>query len=357
MPGSLTFDDESDVCAGFLERGWGDGLPIVAPTHARVDSALEAWGRDGDQVLMSVAPSNAELTCRAVVVNSVMAGCLPEHLPYVEAALLAMRDPGYNLHTVQTTTGPIAPLTLVNGPTATTIGMNRGTGAMGPGNHATATIGRAIRLVLVNVGGAHATTWDRASSGLPTKYSWCVPENEVDSPWPPFHTTRGYDAHEDVVTVVGGHGPITVSDSGNVPAEQILTAFASAACAVGTNLWFQRFGQLLLLMSPDHAAIVAEGGYGRADVQEFVIEHARQPVSVLRRSGSYSDERWPSAYRGLGPDATIPLVESAADVLVAVVGGPGPYSHVVPTHGACGRSSSLALRGGHPDLDEQEATS
>lgn len=140
---------------------------------------------------MTVAPSNAELTTLALAVNGVMAGCRPAYLPYVEAALLAMRDDGYNLHTVQTTTGPIAPLTLVNGPGATAIGMNRSTGAMGPGTRANATIGRAIRLALVNVGGAHSDMWDRASSGLPTKYSWCVAENEDDSPWPPFHTTRG----------------------------------------------------------------------------------------------------------------------------------------------------------------------
>lgn len=165
----------------------------------------------------------------------------------------------------------------------------------------------------------------------------------------------GFAAHDDVVTVVGGQGPITVSDSGDVPADQILTAFATAACAVGTNLWFQRFGQLLLLMSPDHAAIVANGGYDRAGVQRFVIEHARQPVGVLRRSGSYGAERWPAEYGRLSPDDTIPIVEEPDDVLVAVVGGPGPYSHVVPTHGACGRSSSLSVRRiTHPNQHGQE---
>jgi hypothetical protein len=337
---TLTFEDEDAVYDEFLARGWGDGLPVIAPTHQRVDTMLEHWGREPDEVLLTVPPSNAELTCRGLAVNAVMAGCKGMYLPYVEAALLAMTDEGYNLATVQTTTGPISPLVLVNGPGATAVGMNRATGAMGSGNRANATIGRAVRLVLANVGDAQPWSFDRASSGLPTKYSWCVAENEDASPWEPFHTTRGYPNDADVVTVVGGHGPITVSDSGDVPGEQVLAAFAAAPATVGTNLWFQRRGQLLLLMAPDLASRVARDGYDRPAVQRYVFEHARLSAGQLRRSGSYAPSSWPEEYVRCGDHQLIPIVESPDDILVVVVGGPGPYAHVVPTHGICGRSSS-----------------
>lgn len=338
----LEIQESSEAYSTFLERGWGDGLPIVAPEKTLVDSVVDIWGREPNEHVMAVPPSNAELTIQSLVINAVMAGCDVSYLPYVEAALLAMSDERFNLSTVQTTTSPIAPLILVNGPGVKAIGMNCGPGSMGPGRRANATIGRAVRLILMNVGEAHPDTFDRSSSGLPTKYSWCVAENAEDSPWAPLHATRGFKAEEDVVTVFGGHGPITACDAGDVPARQLLYSLSQAPNSVGANLWFHPGGQLMVLLSPDHAHRLNTEGYGRNEVAEYIWSNARLAASELRQSGCYGPGKWPDRYERLD-DGAIPIVVDPDDVLVAVVGGAGPYSHVVPSHGACGHSVSYAV--------------
>lgn len=343
MTETLSLLPSDDVTAVFLERGWGDGLPIVAPTEALVDGILEDLGWDPEEGLGPIPPSWDELTRRALVVNAVMAGCRMEEMPLVAAALEAVQDESFNLYTVQTTTSPVTPLLLFGGPYARALGMNGGMGALGPGDRVSATVGRAVRLALVDVGGAVPGSGDRATTGFPGKFSWCAREHEEASPWEPFHVRRGYGRDDDVVTVFGAHSPVTVCEPGDVPARQVLTALADACRGVGTNLYFRPGGQLGVFLAPEHAVMIAAEGMGPSDVGEFLFEHARQPAGRLRASGYHPLRDWPEAYDALPDDATIPVIASPEDVLVVVIGGAGRYSLVVPTHGACGRPVSTRV--------------
>lgn len=340
---TLELSPELDPTEAYLERGWGDGLPIVPPTVEVVDAYLAELDWDPQETLGAIPPSWDAATRRAVVVNAVMAGCRVEEIPLVAAAIEACQNPDFNLFTVQTTTSPVAPLLLYNGSYARALGMNAGAGAMGPGDRVSATVGRAVRFVLSNVGAAAPGKGDRATIGLPAKFSWCTREHEEASPWEPFHVAAGFGPDDDAVTVLGGHGMITVCDPGDVPPEQVMAALAGACIGVGTNLFFRPGGQVMLLLAPEHAQIIATEGWTRSDVQTAYFEQARQSVGQLRRSGYHPMRDWPEEYDALPDSATIPVVADPADVLVAIVGGPGRYSHVVPTHGASGRSSTIRV--------------
>src|SRR3954454_2655143 len=177
----------TDLVEWYFERGWTDGLPVVPPTREAVDVAVAALGGDPDRVECRVPPRLGNLTREVLAINIVMAGCRPHYAPVVRAALLALTQPAFNLNGVQATTHMAAPLLVVNGPEACRIGMNGGVNAFGSGNRANATIGRAIRLIMLNVGGAWPGDLDKSTLGHPGKYTYCVAENEEASPWAPYH--------------------------------------------------------------------------------------------------------------------------------------------------------------------------
>ncbi len=266
-----------------------------------------------------------EATLEALAVNAVMAGCRPEYFPVIVAAVEAMLDPAFNLYGVQATTHPVAPLLIVNGPYARTIGCTRGSGCFGPGFRANATIGRAIRLILMNVGGAWPGRHDMATQGSPSKFSYCIAENEEASPWAPL-------AEGDVVTVYGGEAPHNVNDHVSTTAAGILTTVAHTAVTLGSNVgWYLSQSQLLIVLGPEHAQTVAADGLGRADIQRFVYEHARLPLSTLKLGGMWGAQDWPAWMMALrDDDARPPRVPAPEDVLVVVAGGPGKHSSVVP---------------------------
>jgi hypothetical protein len=316
-------DSPESVLDAFVERGWCDGLPIVPPTEERVRAMLGS--ADRARSLGPMPPLWREATLELLAVNAVMAGCRPEYFPVIVAAVEAMLDPSFNLYGVQATTHPVAPLLIVNGPYARRIELHGGSGCFGPGFRANATIGRAIRLILMNVGGGWPGRHDMATQGSPAKFSYCIAENEEASPWDPLATG-------DTVTVYGGEAPHNVNDHVSTSAAGILTTVAHTAATLGSNVgWYFAQSQWLVVLGPEHAQTVAADGLGRADVQRFVYEQARLPLRMLKLGGMWGAQDWPAWMMALRDDeARPPRVPSPEDVLVIVAGGPGKHSSVVP---------------------------
>jgi hypothetical protein len=316
-------DDPIAILEAFTERSWGDGLPVVAPTAQRVAAMLGR--RDGTKSLGIMPPLWRQVTLEKLAVNAVMAGCEPRAFPIVVAAVEAMLDRAFNLYGVQATTHPVAPLLIVNGPYGRQAGLHAGSGCFGPGFRANATIGRAIRLILLNVGGAWPGRYDMATQGSPAKFSYCIAENEAASPWGPL-------ADGDTVTVYGGEPPHNVNDHVSTTASGILTTVCDTAVSLGSNVgWYFSQSQLLVVLGPEHARTIADDGFTRADVQRFVYEHARLRLGRLKLAGMWGMHDWPAWMNAVtDPDALMPQVPSPDDVFVAVAGGSGKHSAVVP---------------------------
>jgi hypothetical protein len=316
-------DDPQAVLAAFCERGWCDGLPVVPPTEGRVRAML--GGAPPERSLGAVPPLWRQATLEKLAVNAVLAGCEPAAFPVIAAAVQAMLEPAFNLYGVQATTHPVAPLLIVHGPVAERLGIHAGSGCFGPGFRANATIGRALRLILMNVGGAWPGRHDMATQGSPAKFSYCVAERVDASPWGPL-------CGDDAVTVFGGEGPHNVNDHVSTGAAGILATLADTAVSLGSNVgWFLAQSQLLVVLGPEHAATIAGDGFTRADVQRYVFEHARLPLRTLKLGGMWGMQDWPvwmTAVRD--DDALLPQVPSPDDVFVIVAGGPGKHSSVVP---------------------------
>ena len=316
-------DTPEAVLEAFVEREWCDGLPVVPPTEERARAML--GGADPGRSLGAMPPLWREATLEKLAINAVMAGCRPDYFPVIVAAVEALLDPAFNLYGVQATTHPVAPLAIVNGPHAREIGLHGGSGCFGPGFRANATIGRAIRLILMNVGGAWPGRHDMATQGSPAKFSYCVAEHEAASPWAPLRDG-------DTVTIFGGEAPHNVNDHVSTRAAGILATVADTAVSVGSNVgWYFSQSQLLVVLGPEHARTIADDGLTRADVQRFVFEHARLPLRRLKLGGMWGIQDWPAWMMAVTDDDTLlPQVPSPEDVLVVVAGGPGKHSAVVP---------------------------
>lgn len=348
----LTFSDYDEMLDALEERGIGDGLPIVPPTPQRVARAVEASGRDPAEVIGRIPPLYGEATVEKVAIHGVMAGCQPEYLGVVLTALEAILDGRFDLLGVQTTTHPVGPFVLVSGPEAERLGVHGGAGAFGPGHRANATIGRAIRLILLNLGGARPGVLDGATMGSPAKYTYCVAENERESPWEPLRVALGFSLEDSVVVVAGLESPHNINDYRSANADQILTSIAGVMStgerSIGGATPF-------LFLCPEHARDIAAGGYRRKDVQRFIFERARTPVELLgdgqlQHLLTYYREH--PRFRELGldrPDVrSIPLVARPEDLIVAVVGGAGRHSMWAGSMGSLTHYVARRLMGGAP---------
>src|SRR5712691_9357620 len=200
-------DLDADAIEELFARGVTDGLPVVPPTRARVDRAIAASGRAPDALIARVPPNYGRATVEKIAINAVMAGCRPAYLPVIIAAVEAACAPAFNLHGVSTSTHFSAPLIVVNGPIRARIELNCSFGVFGPGHRANATIGRALRLVMINVGGAKPGETSMSTFGHPGRYTYCIGEHEEASPWAPYHTERGFSAADSTVTLFAGEGP------------------------------------------------------------------------------------------------------------------------------------------------------
>jgi hypothetical protein len=324
-------DDFQDFA---LAEEWGDGLPVLPPTPGRVDRVLGAWTSRRHDVVCALPPRLGEATVEAIATNAALAGAGPEHLPVIVAALRAMAQHEFNLAAIQATTHPCAPLVIVNGPIVSRLHLASGPNALGGGHRANAVIGRSVRLVLMNVGGARPGAGDRATLGHPGKYSYCVAENEDASPWEPLHVERGFSAAQSCVTVTGSEPPHNVNDHGSSSAEALLLALAGTAATPGNNNVYLG-GEPLVLLGPEHAHTLAGSGWDKRALKRAFWERARVP---LRAFSAENLARFavidPATFRDAPPDRQVALCRTPDDVMIVVAGGPGKHSAIVPTFGA-----------------------
>jgi hypothetical protein len=319
-----------EIDAHYQERGWTDGLPIVPPTETRVHEFLKQTARDPREVVGVLPPRQGEATIEKIAANAVMAGCRPEYFPVVLAAIEALADPKFNLDSVQATTHPVATLLVVNGPIARALGIQAGYNAFGQGFRANVTIGRAVRLVLMNVGGGLPGSGDRATQGSPAKIAYCVAENEAESPWEPLHVEGGLPRDSSTVTVFGAEGPHNIQDHYSNTALGVLLTVAGAMGQAGSNNLLGR-GWPLLSLGPEHAATIAKEGYTKQRVKEFLYEHARFPLKRLGPEYQRQQtERWNVVD---APDTMVPIVRRPEDISIIVAGGAGKHSCWQPTFG------------------------
>lgn len=334
--------DEAAVLERFHAWGYTDGLPVVIPTRERVQAMCAGAKHYPLESLGNLPPRDGAATIQKIAINAVMAGCLPEHMPVLEAAVSAMRENDFNLIGMQTTTHPCALLCIVQGPVAADLGFNSGHGCMGPGTRANASVGRALRLILQNIGGAVPGLTDKATQGSPAKYGFCFAENEAESPWPPLRTTLGLTLEDSCVTVAAAEGPHNVNDHLSSDGQSILETIAQTMATVGCNNLYVG-GDHFVVFGPEHAQVVAASGFSREDVQGYLYEHARVNVERIPASkleeltswGGYAEklEAW---------GGRIPLARDASLLRVLVAGGAGKHSCWIPTF-AVGYSQTRAI--------------
>ena len=327
----LTAVDEAHALEQLHRLGCTDGLPVVIPTPDRVARMVLAAVADPTTSRGVMGPRGASTTIEKVAINAVMAGCEPDHMPVVVAIVRALLRPEFDLFEVQGTTHSITPLVVVSGPLARAGGIVGGFGALGPGHRANASIGRAVRLCLMNIGGARPGVSDMALLGHAGKFTMCLAENVEESPWEPCSVAAGFDPLDSVVTVIGVEAPHSVvfvddADDPQSP-ERLLRVVARAIANPGSNNAFFRNGSVAVALNPDHAAVLARAGLDRADVQRELHRMATNRRGELRRLNP--------AFAGTGEaDDELAALPSPDHVLVLVAGGGGLYSSVFPSWSA-----------------------
>ena len=333
-PARLAFASDDELLEAFHTRRWTDGLPFVAPTEERVRAMVAGAGRPRNEVIGVIPPLWAEATVENIAINAVMAGCVPAHMPLLIAAVQAACDPAFGLYSVQATTHPCAVMMLVSGPVVGELGLNFAHGSFGPGFRANAAAGRALRLVLINVGGAVPGQGDQSTHGSPAKFSYCVAENESATPWEPFRVTHGFAAADSTVTVFSGEGPHNVNDHVCTSAETTLAVVADTMTTIGhNNAGSVIRGDVLVAFGPEHAHTVASGGLSKRDVQQWLFERARNRVGLLKLRAMYKAGNWPDWVNADDDEALCPIVGQPEDIHIVVTGGPGKHSAFVPTFG------------------------
>ncbi|MBL89900.1 MAG: hypothetical protein CL517_06445 [Actinobacteria bacterium] len=337
----LNLDDEDpeSIYQLFESRGWGDGLPLIAPTMERVDEALSHVQASPEEVLTVLPPRGGSATYRDVAVNSVLAGCKPEYFPVVVTAVKALGEQKINLRGVNTTTHPVAPLLVIHGRAVEEIGFNAGLGTFGPGNRANATVGRAIRLILLHIAGAIPGPGDASTQGQPSKYTYCIAENQEESPWESYPESLGVDSGS-ALTVHCGENPHNFHDMESKNIERILDKAASSMTTFGVNNACISGGEWFVILCPEHAATAFNQGWGRKDVSEYLFEKARMPAGEFRKQ--FELLAWADWMKSLSDREMVPMTQDVENIKVIVSGGAGKHSCVVPSWGMT-RSVTLPI--------------
>ena len=332
-PGLFEAPDDFDAINRlYRERNWSDGLPIVPPTEARVARMLAGTARKPAEVVAALAPGYGAASVMHLAVNAVMAGCEPEYLPVLIAAVEAVADPAFNLQGIQATTNPVAVWLVVNGPLAETLGVNAGFNCLGEGAWANATLGRALRLVLRNVGGALPGAMDRATHGQPGKYTFCCAENEAASPWAPLNVERGFAPGSSTVTAIGAEGTMNMN-SHSKDALELVHVIAQTMIHPPSNE-YTHGGEPWLMIGPEHADILQRGGVNKAELKRRLWEASKMPAGLMsvKDRQRVIDSR--SAELGtIGLDTLLPISTKPEEIGIVVAGGPGTHSVYVPCFG------------------------
>ncbi len=328
LTGLDTVQGALDTIETYFENGWTDGLPIVPPTESAVQEFVAASGRDGDDVLGVMPPRMGIVTVESVAINSVMAGCRAEYMPVVLAAVAAALDERFDVRGLQATSDPAAPLVMITGPIVEAVGINHGVGLFGHGNRANATIGRALRLIMINLGDGRPDTGDKSTLGSPTKYSYCM-GGDIDTPWSPIHVDMGYGAEESCVTLFAADAPRGNNPAGSGSMEFALWILADSLCNLNHNMIHG--GHLLAVVSPLIAHGLHDEGWTKRDVQLYLYERARIPIEQVRRYKELRYGRnveagepyfWPKWLDTEGPEPMLPIVRDPDNIMVVVAGDP-----------------------------------
>ncbi|ETW22554.1 hypothetical protein [Mycobacterium gastri] len=328
--------DELDLVEYYFNQPWSDGLPVVPPTPERVAAVLHMLGGRPEELVARIPPRWGSLTRELLAVNMVMAGCKPEYAPVVRAAVLALTDARFNLNGIQATTHVVSPLIVVNGPMARRIGMNSGGNVFGSGNRANATIGRAIRLIMLTVGGGIPGELDKSTLGHPGKYTFCIAENEAASPWAPYHVEHGYAPDDSTVLVIGAEAPHSVTNHISDDPQGILDSIASAMSTIAHNNAVLG-GSCTVVIGVEHAQTIASFGWTRDDVRRYLWLNGTNDWDDV----SYGNRYAPSGARTYNRNLPkwypresgrrVPIIFTPDDIHLFVAGGSaGRFSAFLP---------------------------
>ena len=328
MPATLTsqrykvasLDDAMELC---YAKGWSDGLPVVPPTESAVRAMLDAAKLAPDAQIAYLSQRAVSITAEKVAINAVMAGCRPEYMPVVVAAIEGIGDPLWSYHGPGTSTGGAAVLMIVNGPISRELDINAGDNLFGPGWRSNLTIGRAVRLVMRNVAGSMPELLDRGTVGHPGKLSYVIAENEAESPWTPLHVERGFRAEQSTVTVMAAEAPHQFYNQLSSTAEGILTTLSDNMRISGNVMGQPNY---CLVIAGEHMRTIAASGWGKKEIREFVWKHTQNSHAHLKRTN-----RMTGAVQPGDEEKMRPLVASPDDILVVAAGGrAGAFSCFIP---------------------------
>lgn len=307
------------------EKRWTDGLPVVPPTPDAVERIIAYLRRDPQEVIGVVAPRDGVATIETIAINCVMAGCKPEYVPIVIAAIEAMVEERFNLNGVQTTTHSCAPLLMVSGPAVKNLGFNTKECAFGHGCRASATIGRAVRLVLWNIGGGYPGEPCKTTQGHPGYYSFCIADDPDANPWEPLHVERGFKPDDTAVTIAAVEGPHLIgSGAGYGSAEDVLYVLADSIATLGSPQ--VSGGDTVLVLAPMAATNLANAGLSKTDVKRELMRLASRPVREVKRRGSIAETHpmhWNKIADPNDDNARVPFVRDLENLIILVAGGWG----------------------------------
>ena len=326
----VQLQETDDPIEYYFEQGWTDGLPVVPPTSEKIGAFLDSVGRSPSEILGTEPVLGRVVTLEKVAINAVMAGCRPEYFPVVVATIEAMLEPEHNLHAVTVSTMGAAPLLVVNGPVVEQIGLNSGVSVFGPGNRANATIGRAVRLTIMNVTGAVPGDLDQSSLGHAGKYTWCIAEDQETSPWQALHVDRGYASSQSTVTVFPGLSPIQVSNFGGGSPEAALMCVSDGMIVAGPGN-----EEIVIVLTPETIGHIKAGGWWKEQVAQFLWERSR------RTAGEWEEHGYPAG--NADTDELLGVTDSWEGITVIVAGGKaGSFSAVIPLWGGGSNSRSVS---------------
>ena len=319
----------ADLNRFYMKHRWGDGLIIAPPTEEAVQRMLRHTRRALDEIVATIAPGMGAATVEYIAIQGVMAGCHPEYLPVLIAAAEAVATPAFHLQAIQATTNPAAVWLIVNGPIARWLELNSGAGCLGQGNWANATLGRALRLILQNIGGALPGEMDKSTQGQPGKYTFCCAENEAASPWEPLHVERGFAADASTVTVAGALGTWNMNMTARQGEEVIAMIGDTMQYPASSDYIYG--GAPFVLLSPQHANLFQREGWNKAEVKRRLWEASKMRAGRSKGSefGRLVNARH-AELGEIGPDTMVPISAQPDDLSIVVAGGPGSHSVFVP---------------------------
>jgi hypothetical protein len=319
-------EDLTEAIEIYFAKGWTDGLPVIPPTEKGIRAMLDAAGLKAGQEITFIENRQVSVTAEKVAINAVMAGCKSEYMPVIVSALEAIGDPRFSYHGPATSTGGSAVFMVVNGPIARELELNSGDNLLGPGWRANATIGRAVRLIMRNVIGTLPGKLDRSTLGHGGKFTFCIAENEEESPWPPLHVERGYRPEQNTVTVLAALAPHQVYNQLSPTAEGILTTLC-AHMRISAGVASQP--QYVLVIAGEHMQVMAKERYSKDDIRRFCFQHTQSSYAELKRIQVMPGEVTPEDETRMHS-----LVPGPEDFIIVAAGGAaGAFSAYIPGWG------------------------